>query len=223
MALICLSAIFAYRTNAGGQVPPANVARPTQAPLATPPPRPVEIDRNSAFILIRSALVALQHANQTGNYSVFYALSAPAFQKDNSPERLSKIFQSLREKHFDLSGVLVLEPQLTVLPEIYSNGVMRMAGFFPSVPMQVYFELQFAPVQGQWRIVALAVNVGGSSPAAPTPNPALASSQPSPPAPSATVSPSPTETPSPPTVEIRPSPRATPTPRKGQRQSLGRP
>ncbi|HEX4638498.1 MAG TPA: hypothetical protein VH170_03330 [Chthoniobacterales bacterium] len=225
MALICLSAIFAYTTDAGAQTPPANAAPPAQLQAATPPPRPVQIDRNSAYILIRSTLLALHHANQTGNYSVFYALSAPAFQKDNSPERLSKIFQSLREKHFDLSGVLVLEPQLTVLPEIYSNNVMRMAGFFPSVPMQVYFELQFAPVEGQWRVVALAVNVGGSSPPAPTPNPALASSQPAPAAPSATVSPSPTGTPSPPTVEIRPAAKVTPTPtpRRGSRQSLGRP
>src|SRR4051812_23645762 len=147
------------------------------APAPTPPPRPVEIDKNSVLILIRSSLLAVQHANQTGNYSVLYALSAPVFQKDNPPEKLTKIFGPLRERHFDLSGILVLEPQLTVLPEIYSNGVMRMGGFFPSVPMQVYFELQFAPVQGQWRIVALGVNVGGSTPAAPTPNPALASSE----------------------------------------------
>jgi hypothetical protein len=231
MALIFLSAILAYTTNAVGQSPPPKSAAPSlaspaqMAAVATPPPRPVEIDRNSVYILIRSTILALQQANQTGNYSVLYALSAPDFQKDNSPERLSKLFGSLREKHFDLSGVLVLEPQLTVLPELYSNGVLRMAGFFPSVPMQVYFELQFAPVQGQWRIVALAVNVGSATLAAPTPNPALASSQPTPATPSATVPPSPTETPSPPTVEVRPASKTTttPTPRKGQRQSLGRP
>ena len=140
----------------------ANAAEPT------PPPRPVAIDKNSVLILIRTTLVALQQANQTGNYSVLYNISAPGFQSVNSPERLSQIFANLRAKKFDLSGIVVLEPQLTVMPETYSNGVMRMAGFFPSVPMQVYFELQFIPVQGQWRLLGIGVNVGSPISAAPS-------------------------------------------------------
>lgn len=134
-----------------------------------PPPQPAQIDRNTVLILIRTTLVALQQANQTGNYSVLYAISAPGFQSVNSPEKLSQIFANLRAKNFDLSGVVVLEPQLSVLPEVYQNGVMRMAGFFPSVPIQVYFELQFIPVQGQWKLLAIAVNVAppvGSAPPA---------------------------------------------------------
>jgi hypothetical protein len=140
----------------------ANAASPvpSSAVAATPPPQPAQIDRNTALILIRTTLVAVQQANQSGNYGVLREISAPGFQSVNSAERLSQIFANLRGKNFDLSGVVVLEPQLTVLPEIYSNGVMRMAGFFPSVPMQVYFDLQFIPVQGQWRLIAIGVNVG---------------------------------------------------------------
>ena len=200
----------------------ANAAEPSpaQAPAPMPPPRPLELDKNSALILIRSALIALQQANKTGNYSVLYSLSAPDFQKANSPEHLSQSFASLRATKFDLSGVLVLEPQFTVLPEIYSNGVMRMAGFFPSVPMQVYFEVQFAPVEGQWRIIAMGVNVGSAIPAAPTaptPNPALASSHSPTPAakPAASQSPAakPESTESPSVeINVRPKPKSTPTP-----------
>ena len=186
------------------------------------------MNKNSALIMVRNSLIALQHANQTGNYTVLYALSAPGFQKLNSPERLSQLFAKLRAKNFDLSGVLVLEPQFTVLPEIYSNGILRMAGFFPSVPIQVYFDLQFAPVEGQWRIVALSVDIAGATPEAPTPNPALASSySPTPTAPPATT-PTPTPTPvasaSQPTIEVRPETKPTATPRKksASRQSLGR-
>ena len=176
------------------------------------------------MILIRTALIALQQANQTGNYGVLYALSAPGFQKENSPERLAQIFAVLRKKNFDLSGVLVLEPQLTVVPQLYPNNVLRMAGFFPSVPMQVYFDLQWTAAQGQWRLIAISVDVGSSTPPAPTPNPALASSYS--PTPTTTPTPSPTPTPSraTPEIEVRPSTKATPTPtpRKVSRQSLGR-
>jgi hypothetical protein len=206
----------------------AGAVDPSVAPAApTPPPRPVEIDKNSALILIRTTLIALQQANQTGNYSVLYGISAPGFQSVNSPERLSQIFANLRAKNFDLSGVVVLEPQLTVLPEIYSNGTMRMAGFFPSVPMQVYFELQFTPVQGRWRLIAIAVDVGGATPAAPsTPNPALASSYSPTPTPTVTGTPYATATPARPTIEVQPGTKGTPAPHKtatpGSRNSLGR-
>jgi hypothetical protein len=50
--------------------------------------------------------------------------------------------------------------------------MMRMAGFFPSVPSQVNFELMFAPVEGQWRVFGISVKVGSSAPAPPTPAPA---------------------------------------------------
>lgn len=209
--------------SAAGQVSPAAMAATPALP--TPPPRIVEMDKNSGLILIRSALIALQQANQTGNYSVLYAMSAPGFQKNNSPERLSQIFAKLRAKNFDLSGVLVLDPQLTILPELYSNGTMRMAGFFPSVPMQVYFELQFAPVDGRWRIVAISVDVGSSTLAAPTPNPALAASYSPTPAqrPSPSPTPTPTGTPTQPTIEVQPKAKSTPH-KSGtaSRQSLGR-
>ncbi|HYR23881.1 MAG TPA: hypothetical protein VEP30_13275 [Chthoniobacterales bacterium] len=173
-----------------------DAATPTAEP--TPPPRPVQIDKNSVLILIRTTLVAVQQANQTGNYSVLYSISAPGFQSVNSPDRLSQIFANLRAKNFDLSGVVVLEPQLLVMPEMYSNGVMRMAGFFPSVPLQVLFDLQFIPVAGQWRLVAISVDVGTSTPAAPS----VATSQPTAVKPAATPSPS---------VElnIKPKPSAT--------------
>ena len=237
-AVACAAASATAFFLAIGFLPIAFAADPGPAAAArTPPPRPVEIDKNSALILIRTALIALQQANQTGNYSVLYALSAPGFQKVNSPERLSQIFAKLRSKNLDISGIVVLEPQLTTMPEMYSNGVLRMGGFFPSVPLQIFFDLQFAPVQGQWRIIAISVDVGGATPLAPTPNPALASaytptpapapSDAAPPASKPTPTPTPTPTPeaSRPTIEVRPAAKPTASPRKKStpsRQSLGR-
>jgi hypothetical protein len=80
----------------------------------------------------------------------------------------------------------VLDPQLSLLPEVEPNGIMRMAGFFPSVPTQVNFELAFAPVDGQWRLFGVSVGFGSSAPVAPQPAPAVkpapAKPQPKPPA-----------------------------------------
>ena len=138
-------------------------------PAVAQAPRPAQIDRNGVLILIRSTLLALQQANETGNYTVLRDLGAPGFQQANTAARLGDIFANLRTRKLDLSGVTVLDPQLTLLPQIEANGTMHMAGFFPSVPEQINFELLYAPVEGRWRPFGISVQIGSSSPAAPMP------------------------------------------------------
>lgn len=133
-------------------------------------PKPAQIDRNGVLILIRSPLLALDQANKTGNYTVLRDIGAPGFQS-NSAARLGEIFAKLRSDNLDLSGVAVIDPQLNLLPQIEANGMMHMAGFFPSVPTQVNFDLAFAPVNGQWRLFGISVSIGQSAPAAPEPPP----------------------------------------------------
>jgi hypothetical protein len=144
-------------------------------------PKPAQIDRNGVLMLVRSTLLALDHANKTGNYTVLRDLGAPGFQS-NTAARLAEIFVAQRKDNVDLSGVAVIDPQLSLLPQIEPNGMMRMAGFFPSVPTQVNFELAFAPVNGQWRLFGLSVNLGSSAPVPPPPPaPPAAAAKPTPP------------------------------------------
>lgn len=148
------------------------------AETAAQAPKPAQIDRNGVLILIRSTLLALDQANKTGNYTVLRDIGAPGFQS-NTAARLGEIFAKLRNDNLDLSGVAALDPQLNLLPQIEANGLMHMAGFFPSVPTQVNFDLAFAPVNGQWRLFGLSVSIGQMAPAAPTPpEPPVAQKQP---------------------------------------------
>jgi hypothetical protein len=96
------------------------------------------------------------------------------------PHRLAEIFAGHRRDGLDLSGVIVIDPQFSLLPQIEANGLMRMTGFFPSVPKQVNFDLIFAPVGGQWRLFGISVAVGQSGPVAP-PDPPVAQRPPEPP------------------------------------------
>ncbi|MET0676415.1 MAG: hypothetical protein ABW175_11500 [Bradyrhizobium sp.] len=142
------------------------VAGYPQAPSGVAKPAP--IDRNGVLMMVRSTLLALDHGNKTGNYTVLRDLGAPGFQT-NTAARLAEIFASQRRDNVDLSGVAVIDPQLSLLPQIEANGMMRMAGFFPSVPTQVNFDLMFAPVNGQWRLFGISVNLGSSAPVPPAP------------------------------------------------------
>jgi hypothetical protein len=155
---------------------PAGHAQQASAPA----PKSAQIDRNGVLILIRSSLLALDQANKTGNYTVLRDIGAPGFQS-NSAARLGEIFAKLRNDNLDLSGVAVIDPQLNLLPQIEANGLMHMAGLFPSVPTQVNFDLLFAPVNGQWRLFGISVSIGQSAPAAPEPpSPPAAQQQPAP-------------------------------------------
>jgi hypothetical protein len=169
--VLIVAATLAVTASAGHAETPAQQAKPAQ------------IDRNGVIILIRSSLLALDQANKTGNYTVLRDLGAPGFQS-NSAARLGEIFAKLRNDNLDLSGVAVIDPQLSLLPQIEANGLMHMAGFFPSVPAQVKFELAFAPVNGQWRLFGISVSIGQMAPAAPAPpeppSPPVAQKQPAP-------------------------------------------
>jgi hypothetical protein len=90
-------------------------------------------------------------------------------RQDPSRGRLAEIFAQQQRDNIDLSGVAVIDPQLTLLPQIEGRNLMRMAGFFPSVPTQVNFELIYAPVGGRWRLFGLSVSFGQAAPAAPQP------------------------------------------------------
>ncbi|MFZ2159602.1 MAG: hypothetical protein WAV72_26250, partial [Bradyrhizobium sp.] len=63
-------------------------------------PKPAQIDRNGVLVLVRSALLALDQANKTGNYTVLRDLGAPAFQV-NTAARLAEIFAKQRNDNLD--------------------------------------------------------------------------------------------------------------------------
>lgn len=197
----------------GGRQPPQDVNPTQQAQAPTPdpqpqpstPPQPIPADLGPhlpmpsddvLLMLLYSAVIGLNQANATGNYSVFREMGAPAFQQLNSPEKLAQVFAQLRDQKLDLTPVLLYQPKLLRRPEINAQGMIRITGFFPTSPERVNFELIFQPVQMRWRLFGIAIN---TSPA-PPPDATKAS-----PPPDATkASPSPEQTSKPPAAASEP-------------------
>ncbi|MFA6155637.1 hypothetical protein [Mesorhizobium sp.] len=146
--------------------PPSAHAQAKEKRVGQKAAHAADIDRNGVLILTRSALLALDQANKTGNYTVLRDLGSPNFQA-NSAAKLGDIFANQRKQGLDFSAVAVLEPQLTLLPRIEPSGMLHMAGFFPSVPLQLNFELLFEPVNRQWKIFGVSVNLTSGGPQAP--------------------------------------------------------
>ena len=178
-------------------------AQTTQTPPAASPPaasapqpaaaQPVKMDPQALLLLTRTFLMALDQANKTGNYSVLRDLGSPDFVVNNSVAHLADTFALQRNQRLDMSNAAILEPQITLQPQVEPNGMLHFAGFYPAGANQLKFEFLLQAVNQQWRLYGLAVNLAqaGASPADAKAPPA------NPPAATNTNAPAPTATPSP--------------------------
>jgi hypothetical protein len=120
------------------------------------------------LVLVRSAIIALDHANRTDNYTVFRELGGPGLQRHSSAQ-LRTVFASLRQQQeVDLLVVAILTPQLTQAPSVSPEGLLQLVGFFPTQPRQIQFHIVYQPAAGQWRLFGLNVTLSGAPQASAT-------------------------------------------------------
>lgn len=122
---------------------------------STPAQAPSLPDSFKLNMMIRSTVIAVNQANQTNNYSVLRDLGSSRFKTANSADQLAKIFEGLRKTKFDLSPVLFFTPKLLQPPGLMDNGMLRLTGFFDTVPQRVLFDLLFEDEKGEWLIYGI--------------------------------------------------------------------
>ena len=110
------------------------------------------------LLLIRSTIMALDHANKTGNYTVLREIGGPGLQA-MTPEQLARIFERLRAERIDLAPSAVITPELVEQPSIGSDGQLRLVGNFPTEPLRIEFQLVFEAVDGSWKPHGLSVSM----------------------------------------------------------------
>ena len=141
------------------QTKPNEAAKPAaQTQSKTPADRHLVVpDPQGLAILIQNSLIALNHANLTGNYSVLRDLAAPGFQNANSTKKLAAVFANMRARDLNLSPIVLYQPKLIRPPAIDDKGFLRMTGFYETQPLQIHFGLVFQPVAGVWRLFEISV------------------------------------------------------------------
>ena len=140
------------------EVPPAPVAAAPPVMIAPAAQRGVSLpDPFRLDMLIRSTLIALNQANESGNYTVFRDLAASAFQGANSAADLSELFGPLRRQRIDIMPIIFVPPKPTQPPSIDERGHLRLVGYFPTQPLQVNFDLTFQQAGAEWKLYAISV------------------------------------------------------------------
>jgi hypothetical protein len=133
---------------------PAQQAQPLQVPQA-----------QTMLVLINTTLIAFNQANLTNVYHVFHGLGSDRFRATNSPDALSKSFAAFRQRNIDLSAVILTAPQLSRQPAI-EQGRLHLAGFYPTNPTRVIFDMYFEPSQGRWKLAQFSVSLAPAPAAA---------------------------------------------------------
>lgn len=136
------------------------------AVMATASPAGAQVkmpDDGQILLLIRTALLTLNDALQSGNYTVLRDVAAPGFRQANSAAKLGRIFSNLESQGVDLSSVAVMEPKLDPKPKLDNKtNTLRITGLFPGKPVGISFDLLYQVVGGKWRLFGISVNTAKS-------------------------------------------------------------
>ena len=122
------------------------------APTSQPVPSAIELSK-----MVWSTMLAIDHANRAGNYSVLRDLGAPGFQANNDAAQLASIFASLRSQGVDLSNTVLLAPSYSAAPAIIAPGVLRLQGTFGLRPTAISFDLYYQWDAGRWKLFGVSI------------------------------------------------------------------
>jgi hypothetical protein len=125
---------------------------------AAPAKQEMKMQTADLIVLIKSTIMALQHANQTGNYSVLRDMGSPIFRERFDQAALTAVFSNLRSRGVNLVPVLFLAPNLSKQPEMLAGNELQLVGNFATQPLQIQYDMRFLFLDGVWRLNALSVD-----------------------------------------------------------------
>lgn len=122
-----------------------------QPPAATRPvPGQLELSK-----LIWSTMAAVDHANQSGNYSVLRDISAQGFQINNNAAQLANVFANFRNNRIDLANTLLVPPTYREPAAMVQPDIFQVKGLFQLRPVSIAFDLQYRWEQGRWKLFGI--------------------------------------------------------------------
>ncbi len=140
--------------------PPPNRLYPGGEVNMNPAPLDARLPRDDILeVMIKSALMAFNDANLTGNYAVLNARLHPVFREQAPPQRLASTFAAFRTNKVDIAPLLVHRHVLIAPPAIDGEGHLVAKGEFETQPWHVVFDLAWRREGDRWWLWRLNVRV----------------------------------------------------------------
>jgi hypothetical protein len=135
------------------------ISSPLQPTASMPPSRsPAVPGPELLLLLVRTAMIGIDQANKTGNYAVLREMGGPGLRA-YTVSQLAKVFEGLRQHKIDLAPAAVVTPELIEQPVISSEGLLTLAGLFPTKPLQIQFRFVYQADHGSWKPFGLSVSM----------------------------------------------------------------
>lgn len=109
--------------------------------------------------LALDSLLAFNKALQDKNFVGFHQQISRGWQEQITPDELKELFNQFIEMQVDISPIKEVEPILTAAPEINSDGLLILEGYYPTRPNKVYFRLKYTYEHPAWKLFGIRVNV----------------------------------------------------------------
>ncbi len=93
------------------------------------------------------------------DFSSFHGYVSELWQGQTSAEELAGAFQAFVDNEIDMSGIGDVAPVFEGDPLIDSDGVLNLAGHFPTTPAWVTFRLRYLREAGEWKLLGIQVDL----------------------------------------------------------------
>ena len=114
-------------------------------------------------MIVRSMIIALNHANLTDDYSVLRKLGTSEFARVNREEKLSNSFREFRLKKIDLVKCSVLTPVFITSPLVDRNRILTLNGYFLDDNVKLNFSILVKVLERQFKLSAFSVSFDSQS------------------------------------------------------------
>jgi hypothetical protein len=113
--------------------------------------------------LALDSLLLFNVAVQTKSFENFYNKSAKLWQKETTPQKLLKAFQSFIDQKINIASIVKVQPDFDGSPAINEDGFLVVKGSYPIQPNKVFFELKYASEDDSWKLVGINVQMKPTS------------------------------------------------------------
>jgi hypothetical protein len=115
-------------------------------------------------VMVKSALMTFNDANETGNYTVFNARLHPEFRQQVPAERLAEVFTPFRANKISVAAALFHKPVYTDGPSLDARGLLVVKGHMETRPWRTQFDLAWRRERDAWWLWKINVHVRPPAP-----------------------------------------------------------
>lgn len=135
-----------------------HIERKAAAGLAGP--SPTVPDEAAQVALVRAAMADFVTSLNAGEMSHFHASVSQLFRSQFSVDQLNDAYRAFLDYGADWSELDALTPRIEPAPSIDGDGVLVLAGSYPTQPNTARFEIKYVQEAGQWKVIGLNLNIG---------------------------------------------------------------